>query len=87
LCRKTIMFPKIAIGQVVQLNLRRGMVIKSKLRDIVASFIEPLHCLKELIVLPCRWSKLDHQGLFHVVSIEYSNPFVKKGGLPHSSVA
>jgi hypothetical protein len=43
--------------------------------------------LKELIVLPCRWSKLDHQGLFHVVSIEYSNPFVKKGGLPHSSVA
>ena len=77
LCRQTVVFTKIIIGKMMQFYLAGSMVLKGKLGDIVASLIKPFHGLQKRIVLFWVRSEFDHQGLFHICSIEQSNPFVK----------
>jgi len=77
LSRQSIMLSQIAVSKMVKLYLSSSVVLKGKLGDIVARFVESLHIAKKSLVLFLTGGKLNQKGLYHTISIAYSNLYVK----------
>ena len=89
LSRKAIVLTKISIGKVVNMYLSELLAFKGSLRGIVASIVEPLHSLKQsLMLFQCR-SEFYHQCLLHGFIVECFSPHAKyfERRVANSSVA
>jgi len=77
LSRQSIMLSQIAVSKMVKLYLSSSVMLKGKLGDIVARFVKSLHSAKKSLVLFLTRGKLNQKGLYHTISIAYSNLYVK----------
>ena len=85
------MLTKIAVNNVVKLELTVSHSFKSLARSIVTAFIEAFHCLKESLVLLWIWAEFHHQRLLHPDSVEqyvlHVKDYFRKEDSRNSSVA
>ena len=82
--------PNILINSLLKAYLISCFKFEGKSRDVVAGFIESLHCLKEKLVLLLVRRQFNHQCLLHSPIVDYIVPHVKyfkKGVWANSSVA
>ncbi len=88
LSREFVMLTKVAVNQMVKMELPIGKSFKSLPRSVVTGFVEAFHCFKQSLVLLLAWGKFYHQGLLHANSVEhiflYVKYIVEEGRIPLS---
>jgi hypothetical protein len=77
LCGESKLLPDGIIDSLVDLKFVSTMQSENSLSYVITSFVKPLHCFREHLVLLLRGIKLNHQGLKHYIEhiTQYINSF------------